>query len=337
MPDLKRITTINGTTYDLVDQGARDLISELEGYTEYLGVTTTPIEDGSTVTEVVITGVYNEVTPVGTENPKEEGWYELDSSGYVLTEDTTVVQGKDYYTDKTTVKKGDIVNYGSKEFIFNGTAWNEFGDLSGLGALAFKNSASGSYTPYGSVSTPTFTGTAGNVEVSGSISSGNVTISKGTGTANYTPEGTVSQPTFSGSELTSTGTYTPSGSVSNVELNTDTVPNVTGVGTLPNLTMTVDNETLQFGWSQGTLPTLGEAKTFATTVKTQPAFTGTQGNLSVTGTPEGTVTQPTFTGTGAELKGTIADGSISATGTFTPEGTLSQPTFTGTAATIEVE
>ena len=112
--------------------------------------------------------------------------------------------------------------------------------------MAFKNSASGSYTPYGSVSTPTFTGTAGSVEVSGSISSGNVTISKGTGTANYTPEGTVSQPTFSGSELTSTGTYTPSGSVSNVELNTDTVPNVTGVGTLPNLTMTVDNETLQF-------------------------------------------------------------------------------------------
>jgi hypothetical protein len=36
--------------------------------------------------------------------------------------------------------------------MFNGTAWSQFGDLSGLGDLAYKDAASGSYTPTGSVS-----------------------------------------------------------------------------------------------------------------------------------------------------------------------------------------
>lgn len=45
------------------------------------------------------TETYVEVTPVGTENPSEEGWYEYDSTNdtYVATEDTTVVSGKTYY------------------------------------------------------------------------------------------------------------------------------------------------------------------------------------------------------------------------------------------------
>lgn len=40
---------------------------------------------------------YEEVTPVGTENPSEEGWYELVGGDYVLTEDTTVDDSKTYY------------------------------------------------------------------------------------------------------------------------------------------------------------------------------------------------------------------------------------------------
>ena len=37
------------------------------------------------------------VTPAGTENPEELGWYELDDGHYVKTTDTTVVAGTDYY------------------------------------------------------------------------------------------------------------------------------------------------------------------------------------------------------------------------------------------------
>ena len=42
-------------------------------------------------------GDYEAVTPVGTENPSEEGWYELDGGEYVPTSDTEIASGKTYY------------------------------------------------------------------------------------------------------------------------------------------------------------------------------------------------------------------------------------------------
>lgn len=59
--------------------------------------------------------------------------------------------------DQVTAKKGNIVNFGSKEFIWNGNQWQEFGDMSALGALAFKDSATGSVTAAGTVSKPNVT------------------------------------------------------------------------------------------------------------------------------------------------------------------------------------
>ena len=171
-----------------------------------------------------------------------------------------------------TAKTGDIVQYDKNEFVFNGTAWQEFGmDLSLLGALAYKNKANGSYTPAGTVSKPSFTGTQGNVE------------------ADFTPAGSVSAPSI---------TVTPT---------TETVNSITDVGTLPQLTMTVENENLTFGFTPGTLPTKGA-------------------NQSVVTGVSATASAPSFTGTAGK-----------ATGTFTPTGNVSQPTFTGTGATIEVE
>ena len=38
--------------------------------------------------------------------------------------------------ESVTAAAGDIAVYGNGEFIFNGTAWQAFGDLSALGALA---------------------------------------------------------------------------------------------------------------------------------------------------------------------------------------------------------
>lgn len=51
---------------------------------------------------LAITGEsYDAVTPVGTENPSEEGWYERSGSAgsyvYTLTTDTTIGEGKTYY------------------------------------------------------------------------------------------------------------------------------------------------------------------------------------------------------------------------------------------------
>ena len=182
--------------------------------------------------------------------------------------------------ESVTAKVGGMAQYSSEEFVFNGTAWQSIGK-NNFGDLAFKSSASGDYTPAGTVSQPTFTGTQGNVSVSGTPTG---TISTGVGEANYTP----------------------GGSVSNVELDTTTVNSITDVGTLP--TFSVSGETLTF--TPGTLPTKGENTTVATGVSTQPTFTGTGATLLFTGeattstgtfTPDGTVSQPTFSGTEATI------------------------------------
>lgn len=334
MADISKITLLNGTTYNIKDQQARDDIAEIEsaiaGGVTFMGETSTALTDGSTVTSIVIN------------------------------------------SQTVTAVKGYLVVYSSKEFVFDGSKWIEMGDLSLIGALGWKDSASASYKPAGTVSKPTFTG-----------SSSNVTITATDNTSgNYQPKGTVSKPTFTGSETTMTGTFTPSGSVTLTDTNktatvskassgtttftpegtvaaptisvssagsTTTVNSITAVGTLPELTTTVDNETLTIGFDKGTLPTKGAnttvktgdasysatAPTFTGTavrlvtsniaVPTSASFGGTEGNISVTGTPNGSVSQPTFTGTKAQLSGTT-----------TAAGSVSQPTFTGTDATITV-
>ena len=79
-----------------------------------------------------------------------------------LTDDATTnpikIDGEDY-----TAVNQDAVFYNHKEFVFDGTKWHEFGDLTGLGSLAFKNSASGSYTPAVTVTQPTFTGSSSTI------------------------------------------------------------------------------------------------------------------------------------------------------------------------------
>lgn len=48
---------------------------------------------------------YSEVTPVGTENPSEEGWFEedpLNPGSYILSEDTEVDSEKTYYEEVET-------------------------------------------------------------------------------------------------------------------------------------------------------------------------------------------------------------------------------------------
>lgn len=311
MANIKQITLPTGTTYDIVDQGARELIEELSKYTDYLGVTSTALVDGSTTNPITING------------------------------------------ESVTAVTGNIATYQSAEFIFNGTAWQEFGDLSGLGALAYKDSASTSYTPVGTVTQPTFSGS-------------NATIS-----IPYTPAGTLTQPVFSGSAatisaaFTPAGTvtlgigsgavnYTPTGSVSltapTVELSTVQGSFMTGVGALPSAVMpvlstTVANEILTLSWTAGTwdagsLPTMGAATTVATGVSSvtagtadfsgtgvqlTAAFSGTAGNATATYTPVGSVTTPTFSGTEIVLSTS-----------YTPSGTVTQPTFNGTATTITV-
>lgn len=140
--------------------------------------------------------------------------------------------------EEVTAESGNIVLYNSKEFIWNGTAWAEFGDLSALaeqlGDLAYADTASTSYTPSGTVSgnlvgtegnvnvsgsltdstiEATFTGSEGNISASGTIASQDIVISGGEGTTTYTPAGSIVNKEFTGTQSTISLNYTPEGTV----------------------------------------------------------------------------------------------------------------------------
>lgn len=334
MADISKLTLPSGQTYNLKDAQARADIAAIQdaiaGGVTFMGVTTTALTDGATAASIVINE--NTITSV----------------------------------------KGYLVVYNNKEFVYDGTKWIEMGDLSLIGDLGWKDTASGDFTPAGTVSKPTFTGAESTVTITAADNTN----------GNYQPKGTVSKPDFTGSATTSTGKFTPAGSVTLTTSNktaevskaasgtatytpegtvaaptisvatagaTTTVNSITAVGTLPSLTTTVDNEVLTIGFDAGTLPTKGANTTVKTgdaaytatapkftgtgarlvtgniAVPTSASFTGTEDDVSVTGTPQGSVSQPTFTGTKAQLSGTT-----------TASGNVSQPTFTGTAGTVTV-
>ena len=208
--------------------------------------------------------------------------------------------------ESVTATQGDMVSYSSGEFIFNGSVWNEIGDLTGLGDLAYKDTASTTYTPTGANSVPTFTGSPVNVSVSG------------------TATGTNSVPTFTGTEgnvsVSGTATGTVSQPTTTISPTTTTVNSITDVG---SFTYDSADESITL-----VLPTKGADTTVmtgATATTSQPTFTGTAFNSTGKFTPNGTVSAPVFTGT-----------AFTSTGSVTAEGTVSAPVFTGDEATVTV-
>lgn len=120
--------------------------------------------------------------------------------------------------ESVTAKIGGMAQYNGEEFVYNGTKWQSIGK-NNFGALAFKSSASGNFTPQGTVSQPTVsvsgdsTGTVNSITDVGTLPS--MTVSgevltfapgtlptKGEAQTVVTATGTitVSQPTFSGTE-----------------------------------------------------------------------------------------------------------------------------------------
>ncbi|MBO4393935.1 MAG: hypothetical protein J5800_06290 [Spirochaetales bacterium] len=135
--------------------------------------------------------------------------------------------------------------------------------------------------------------------------------------APVTPEGSVSQPTFTGTAATiaSSASYKPAGSVSapTVSLTVSKtgssdngdclVEDTATAGTLPTLSMSVTNETLTITLNQGNFPvykTQRCVKDVSVASVSAPTFTGTQATINSSGsyTPAGTVSKPTFSGTG---------------------------------------
>lgn len=295
-PTFWQYKTTDGNIYDVEDRQARTDIKSLQSSKHYIGTSTTAIEDGGTVGEITVTynGQNDTVTPVA----------------------------------------GQYVIYGAGEYLAaDDGKWHKFGDHSGLGALATKDSVTGSVTPEGTISAQTFTGDklsmSADITPAGSVAAPAFTGTKATISVSGTPKGTVAV-TAGAVPQGEKATYTPDGTVA-ITPTTASVGEITGVGTLPTLKTSVDNGVLSINFSQGTLPTT-DNKTVMTGASA--AFTGTGAKISAgftgqatesTGsyTPAGTNDAPKFTGTKA---------TVSVSGT--PTGTVSQATFTGKAATV---
>ena len=334
MADISKLTLPSGTTYNIKDAKAREDIASIE---QSIAGGVSFI--GETTTEI---------SDGSTTNP-------------------IVINGNNH-----NAISGNLVVYGSKEFVFDGTKWIEFGDLGTLKALAFKDSASGSFTPQGSVSTSTFTGAESSIVFN--IEENPATVSPLTGIF-YTPKGSVSQPTFTGSNSTFTGSYTPSGTISFTT--TSTIPTVsptTGTATYTP-SGTVSAPTISVATEGDTAIIKNPTSTFCAkaVVVAPPGTNVPQNNLtyySVAGetlslymigytsgqsittsnvevkTSDATyaATAPTFTGSGVRLvtssfalptAGTFTglEGVVSVSGT--PSGTVSKPTFTGTKILLD--
>lgn len=100
-----------------------------------------------------------------------------------------------------TPENGNLCIYNSAEFLFTGTygnggVWSEFGDMSTLGDMAYVDTASGSYTPVGSVSltnknkTPSISASAGTskdktFQCSGSVGAPNISLDSAGATGSF--------------------------------------------------------------------------------------------------------------------------------------------------------
>ena len=227
-------------------------------------------------------------------------------------------------SDTLTAANGDLVVYNKKELLFSSSdnKWHELGDNSSFKDLAYKDTASASYTPAGTVSQPTFTGTQANLSLSGTPD-GSISIATGSGTANYTPAGTVSKPNVNVT-LSTVSKYVASSATGGGAVTAGTAASCT----LPTMGMTVSNETLTVSWSAGSF----SANT--PTAVTMPSFTSQTIGTGVQSAA--LAATPTFTGTAVDLEATFTGSSMTVTGSYTPAGTVSKPTFSGTAATITV-
>lgn len=260
------------------------------GATHFIGVTTTALSDNLTISQVVIGG-----------------------------------ETKD-------LANGDLMLYGSKEFIFASADGkvHELGDTTGLGALAYKDNATASYTPDGEISKPDIdvtpsTATIKEIDQAGSVTAGTANVP----TAVNVTAGTANVPTVVQVTAGTAGTPTE------VDVTPGTA-NVPTAVTLPVLTTSLNGETLELGWSAGSV-TAGTA-CVPTAVAVTDGVADVPTVVAVTpgtaGTPTAVAVTPGVAGTPTAV--TLPTTKNTAVVTDVAAELHEAPAFTGTAATITV-
>ena len=258
MPDISKITLPSGTTYDLKDAGARELIENLAGLDTVIfqGVSTTALTDG------------------GTEKPTVGGEQKTPKTGYLYFYGTyEYVWGKD-------------------------NKWHELGSLEMLGDLAYKDDASALYQPAGTVSKPTFTGSeasvtitteanaSGNYQPSGTVAAPSVTLkTAGTTTTLKNPTSTTVATAV---VAAAPGATAPANSFIYYSVQNETL-SLYQIGYNTGDSITTENVTVKTGDGeyQASAPAFTGNKvqidgtTTATGDVSQPTFTGTSATITV--------------------------------------------------------
>lgn len=226
-------------------------------------------------------------------------------------------------------------------FVYDGTNWVR--DYWNNTTLSHTHTVS--HTPAGTVSKPTFSGTA----VTSGTPSGSSSVASSGHTHSVTASGTVSQPTFTGTEATLEVDFTPAGTVS--------TPSFTGSAATsgaPSGTATVASSTHTHEYTPaGTVSTPSFTGSAVNSGKPDTTNVSTIYSITSVGTsPSHSYTAPSFSGsvTNQCLALSFSAGSHSFnagtlpsrssvsmpntnhTHSVTASGSVSQPTFTGTKA-----
>ena len=335
MSDLSQITLPSNETYNLKDAWAREKIEALSKATEWLGVTTTAgISDGASWLN---NGAIKTITIDGeTVTPQNGSIVQTRYSG----------EGSREYI-LTVTKTGSTIT---------AATWQEFGDLSALGTLAYKNSASGSVAVPTSAS---FSGTQATISSSGSVSvpksaafTGSyvkltgTTVVPSTYTSSSTPGTTSTNATIT--EVTSGNNMQAKGTVSTPTISVKTAGTTTSINNPTSKTVvtsvavsdpasadasgekkyySVSGETLIL--KKITAGTGASITTSSVTVKTgdaayqssQPTFTGTKYLVKYDKTTSVSTTTTTNATANADLSISAAAGT-SSDYTLQPSGTV---------------
>lgn len=156
MPDIKQITLPSGTTYDLRDSRVDSIISQ---GTRWVGVTTTEISDGSTTSTIVIDGTSHaaEIGDITSYNNMEFIWNGTKWQEFGSTGSLKALAFKDSVAVSTAVPATYTTTFTGKQksVSVSGTTTGSVTETKGSVEIKTKSSGTNSYTPAGSVSTPT--------------------------------------------------------------------------------------------------------------------------------------------------------------------------------------
>lgn len=339
MADISKIKTTNNTVYNIKDATARSDIATLQGAVASL----------NSFEYAICTNAGN--TPKGIKWTPSGG---QEITGTLEAASTTMYK---IYLVPSQNSYGDVYDEYITVNVSSVYSWEKLGDtsvnLDALGAMAYCDTASDSYTPAGTVSQPTFTGTAATITVKNSSAITKTVAPAGSGDVTYTPAGSVAAPSFTGtgkyikaafsgtSNQSVEVTGTPNGSVS---LSTGTGTGYTTITPAGSVSVGADKsggavvksvtgntDSISTFASAGTLPSLTTSVGTGDDAETL-IFTFSQGTLPTSGTATvvtsitSTAGDLSFTGTAAGIKASFSGSSTTSTGTFTPGGSVSLTT-----------